>query len=280
MIYFIDSPSMNGPPFKRFAHEAPPSSPSLPIPSPSHPLPPSSNPSSYPSRGVSREVYAPSTEAFDNSRQPSFNYYSDAKVSRPVHDPIAYSPSNDRMTFIQTPLSPPPNPSPSPNYSNKQFHDAHVSPRKGHDDPKPSAPPSIDADDPMEFSLQDFPDTPPPEHISAKEFLNQRLKLYGFKVKHSIPGDGNCQFASIADTLFNKPDAHNSTLPLLSLPSRECFNYIRLKEFELLGLEWVVSEQKVRKNGRGSNWRKGWCQRPWCGLWFFSCEPLSDLYTY
>eukprot|EP01126_Amoeba_proteus_P067540 TRINITY_DN9999_c0_g2_i2.p1 TRINITY_DN9999_c0_g2~~TRINITY_DN9999_c0_g2_i2.p1 ORF type:complete len:189 (-),score=34.23 TRINITY_DN9999_c0_g2_i2:531-1031(-) len=33
--------------------------------------------------------------------------------------------------------------------------------------------------------------------------LQERLNLYGFKEKTKIMGDGNCQFAAIADQLFN-----------------------------------------------------------------------------
>jgi hypothetical protein len=43
---------------------------------------------------------------------------------------------------------------------------------------------------------------------SSDEILRDRLSLYGLKEKTRIKGDGNCQFASIADQLFDDPDRH------------------------------------------------------------------------
>uniref|UniRef100_A0A6B2LP84 OTU domain-containing protein n=1 Tax=Arcella intermedia TaxID=1963864 RepID=A0A6B2LP84_9EUKA len=39
--------------------------------------------------------------------------------------------------------------------------------------------------------------------------MMERLKLYGLKLKTRISGDGNCQFASVADQLFNDPSRHH-----------------------------------------------------------------------
>jgi len=43
----------------------------------------------------------------------------------------------------------------------------------------------------------------------AEEILNERLGLYGLREKTKIKGDGNCQFASCADQLFNDPNKHS-----------------------------------------------------------------------
>lgn len=38
--------------------------------------------------------------------------------------------------------------------------------------------------------------------------LKKRLKLYGLRVKKEIVGDGNCQFAALADQLFDDTSLH------------------------------------------------------------------------
>jgi len=49
------------------------------------------------------------------------------------------------------------------------------------------------------------PSVPEPQK-SSDQMLRDRLKLYGLKEKAKIKGDGNCQFASCADQLFDDPD--------------------------------------------------------------------------
>jgi len=46
----------------------------------------------------------------------------------------------------------------------------------------------------------------PEPQKSSDQMLRDRLKLYGLKEKTKIKGDGNCQFASCADQLFDDPD--------------------------------------------------------------------------
>jgi len=47
-----------------------------------------------------------------------------------------------------------------------------------------------------------------PEKKASKEEIKNRLNSYGLKEKRKIKGDGNCQFASCADQLFNDPLRH------------------------------------------------------------------------
>jgi len=49
---------------------------------------------------------------------------------------------------------------------------------------------------------------PAPKTKTSDEMLRDRLSLYGLKEKTHIKGDGNCQFTSCADQLFNDPSRH------------------------------------------------------------------------
>eukprot|EP01130_Rhizamoeba_saxonica_P000304 TRINITY_DN10282_c0_g1_i1.p1 TRINITY_DN10282_c0_g1~~TRINITY_DN10282_c0_g1_i1.p1 ORF type:complete len:168 (+),score=16.23 TRINITY_DN10282_c0_g1_i1:18-521(+) len=42
-----------------------------------------------------------------------------------------------------------------------------------------------------------------------QDILDTRLDLYSLQIKTQIPGDGNCQFASIADQIYNTHHKHN-----------------------------------------------------------------------
>jgi len=50
---------------------------------------------------------------------------------------------------------------------------------------------------------------PTPKTKTTDEMLRDRLSLYGLKEKTNIKGDGNCQFASCADQLFNDPEKYD-----------------------------------------------------------------------
>jgi hypothetical protein len=41
--------------------------------------------------------------------------------------------------------------------------------------------------------------------VERIKILEDRIQTYGLKEKTKISGDGNCQFASVADQLFGDP---------------------------------------------------------------------------
>jgi len=54
----------------------------------------------------------------------------------------------------------------------------------------------------------DVPNSTKQQPKSSDQILRDRLSLYGLKEKTRIKGDGNCQFSSVADQLFDDPDRH------------------------------------------------------------------------
>jgi len=68
-----------------------------------------------------------------------------------------------------------------------------------------------------EFSDSDIEDDPLNDIYLEYDFddndteferLKKRIKLFNFKEKSKIKGDGNCQFRAIADQIYNDPDDH------------------------------------------------------------------------